>query len=528
MNNRSVILARVSSKSQEAEGYSLDSQERMLEEYNNRQAYKVDKIFKIAETASKETQRQIFHDMMKYVRSQKIHIITVEKVDRFVRNFKDVVLTDEWLEEDEYNQVHFVKDGIVLHKNAKSTEKLNWGIRVVIAKNFIDNLKEEVKKAQKEKLAQGWYPSSPPPGYISFGEKGKKIHIVDKAKAALVKRVFEQALEPNENFETLTAFASSIGLKSSNGRPLGRSHLVNTILRNKFYIGINTWNGVEYPGAHETFISDKLFYDVQDKIKRKEAPQYHRHYPDLKDIFYCSICGGRATWEFHRTHWYGHCNYKYYNCEPLGMIRQDSVETQLIPYLNAVLFPDREVAKWIISELKTELKKGQFDNFKLIRQMTEEQDRTKRQLNLLYQDRLSERITTKQYDEMRKDIEQKVADIGKRIANVDNSSSEAIARGIEVLETTLIAYKDLKTMTPAEKKKLLLDIFQTCGIKGKSIEMEYSKEAQIIVEMVKLDKNQEIYFRRSKKSPINRDKKSNFNIEKRYRAIIHPVRFPNP
>jgi len=55
----------------------------------------------------------------------------VEKVDRFVRNFKDVVLTDEWLEEDDKNQVHFVKDGITLHRKSKSTEKLNWVLELL-------------------------------------------------------------------------------------------------------------------------------------------------------------------------------------------------------------------------------------------------------------------------------------------------------------------------------------------------------------------------------------------------------------
>ena len=50
--NTAVILARVSSKSQEDEGYSLDSQLKLLAGYCQTNNLRVVKIYKIAETAS--------------------------------------------------------------------------------------------------------------------------------------------------------------------------------------------------------------------------------------------------------------------------------------------------------------------------------------------------------------------------------------------------------------------------------------------------------------------------------------------
>ena len=47
------------------------------------------------------------------------------------------------------------------------------GIKVLMAKNYIDNLSEETRKGMTEKAEQGVYPSYAPLGYINVkcGEK---------------------------------------------------------------------------------------------------------------------------------------------------------------------------------------------------------------------------------------------------------------------------------------------------------------------------------------------------------------------
>ena len=153
-NQKCVIFARVSSREQEETGYSLPAQEKLLKQYTERKGFKIDKIFSISESASGKRQREIFNEMLDYAKRNRLKIIVCEKVDRLTRNFKDAVMIDEWLEKDDERQVHLVKDTLVLHRNSRSQEKLNWGIRILFAKNYIDNLSEEVKKGQKEKIAQ--------------------------------------------------------------------------------------------------------------------------------------------------------------------------------------------------------------------------------------------------------------------------------------------------------------------------------------------------------------------------------------
>ena len=98
---KSVLFARVSSREQEETGYSLPSQEKLLKDYAERRSFDITKVFSISESASGRYQRATFNAMMEFVKQKDIKIVICEKVDRLTRNFKDAVLIDNWLEEDE-------------------------------------------------------------------------------------------------------------------------------------------------------------------------------------------------------------------------------------------------------------------------------------------------------------------------------------------------------------------------------------------------------------------------------------------
>ena len=169
-----VIYARVSSKEQEKEGYSIPAQIKLLKEYALKNDFNVVKVFQESETA-KKAGRKSFNEMLAYLESNNINIILVEKTDRLYRNFKDYVILEDYDLE-----VHLVKEGTVLSKNSKSHDKFIHGIKVLMAKNYIDNLSEEVKKGLKEKVLQGYYPEKAPVGYINTVNAGKK-KIIDSA-----------------------------------------------------------------------------------------------------------------------------------------------------------------------------------------------------------------------------------------------------------------------------------------------------------------------------------------------------------
>ena len=66
------------------------------------------------------------------------------------------------------------------------------GIKVLMAKNYIDNLSEEVRKGMAEKAAQGLWPSSAPLGYRNAtGPSGQKIIEPDPHLVPTIVRLFE-------------------------------------------------------------------------------------------------------------------------------------------------------------------------------------------------------------------------------------------------------------------------------------------------------------------------------------------------
>jgi site-specific DNA recombinase len=155
-----VIYARVSSKEQEQEWFSIPAQLKFLREYASKNEFRVAQEFVDVETA-KVTGRKKFGEMLTFFsRDKHCRVLIVEKTDRLYRNFRDCVAL-----EDMDVEIHLPKEGQIISEEAKSQAKLMHGIQVVIARNYIENLKEEVKKGMREKAEQRIYPSRPPIGY---------------------------------------------------------------------------------------------------------------------------------------------------------------------------------------------------------------------------------------------------------------------------------------------------------------------------------------------------------------------------
>ncbi|MEK7152515.1 MAG: recombinase family protein, partial [Patescibacteria group bacterium] len=395
---KAVILARVSSKSQEDEGYSLDSQVRLLQSYCESKGLAVAQIFKITESASKASQRRTFKEAMKFIEDNNIKHLIIEKVDRHVRNLHDAVETHDWLMADENKQVHFVKDSLVMHKNSRSQEWLNWGIRVVMAKNYIDNLREEAMKGWAEKLSQGWLPSVPPPGYITVTQNGKRIHVINAEYADLMRRAFKLYLEPDQTIATVAKYMRIVGVRTRKGRPYYKSK-VQQILNNPFYIGINHFNGKDYPGAQEPLISKKLFDDVQRKMHKHRPQVYGKHNSSLKGLIHCEDCGSVVTWQRQKDVYYGVCRRLTEACRRGKMLRQDHVEEMIQEMLKKLVCPSPEVIDWVVGTVRAQNQRSMDDRQRLIASTQLQIDRISRMDDVLYDDKLAGDITQDKYKE---------------------------------------------------------------------------------------------------------------------------------
>jgi len=184
---QAVVYARVSSKEQEKEGFSIPAQLKLLKEYAAAQGFTVAHEYVDVETA-KQTGRTAFGEMVGYLKAHPaIRVLLVEKTDRLYRNLKDWVTVDELDVE-----IHFPREGVVLSRESRSSEKFMHGIKVLMAKNYIDNLSEEARKGMQEKAEQGIWPTKTPLGYRNVaGPDGKRIIASDPDLAPIVSKLFE-------------------------------------------------------------------------------------------------------------------------------------------------------------------------------------------------------------------------------------------------------------------------------------------------------------------------------------------------
>ena len=103
------LYARVSSKDQEKEGFSIPAQLKLLREYALKNGIKILREFVDVETA-KTTGRKQFGEMVQFFRKHPdCRVVIVEKTDRLYRNFADYVTL-----EDLGVEIHLPKEGQVI------------------------------------------------------------------------------------------------------------------------------------------------------------------------------------------------------------------------------------------------------------------------------------------------------------------------------------------------------------------------------------------------------------------------------
>lgn len=478
-----VIIARVSSKGQEEEGFSLEAQVKIDTTYCANAALRVAKIFKIAESASKSEQRKIFKEAMEYVAKHDIKHLVVEKVDRHVRNLHDAVDTYDWLMADEERRVHFVKDSLVMHQNSRSQEWLNWGIRVVMAKNYIDNLREETNKGTLEKLAQGWLPGTPPPGYMNVVRDGKKIQDLNPDKYKSMQRIFQLFLEPGQSIETIRHKMFEFGLTTSTGRMLSKDH-AHKVLKNKFYIGIIQWNGKEYEGKQPHLISDELFYAVQAKMTRKTPEKYRKHNPVLKGVMVCEHCGKTITWQKQKGRLYGACQRKTPECKKQRFVREDAVMELIESKLDDLICPAPEVINWLTALLKQDFQLSVDNAEQAQKALDEHMTRIQRMDDMLYDDKLAGVITAERYQQKHDGFAIELKELEKQKGGISQKYEEKYMKGISEIELSQDAKRLFAdaSVSNDEKRSILTKLFASISLKDNIVSVTYTKLAQAIAQ----------------------------------------------
>ena len=320
-----VVYARVSTKEQQDEGYSIPAQLKGIRAFCDAQGMLVVQEFVEAESAG-AAGRTEFSRMCAYLAEHPgVRVVVAHKLDRLYRNFADQIALEE---------VIGARARYVLGDVPDTPQgELLRDVQLSVAKYYLTNLAEEVKKGMNEKVSQGGWPHRAPLGYLN--DKNTRSIVVDPDRGPLITRAFERYATGLVSVTRLADELNALGLRTLRGVAV-RSNTLDRLLRNTFYMGVINYNGESFTGAHTPLVSPALFDKVQAAFKPNKINTRHKYVFLLRDFMFCDECGCKITAEYHKGHAYYHCTNRKRICSQRGFMREEPLVEQVTEILSRI------------------------------------------------------------------------------------------------------------------------------------------------------------------------------------------------
>jgi site-specific DNA recombinase len=484
-----VVYARVSSKEQEKEVFSIPAQLKLLRGYAADRRFTVIEEFVDVETA-KRTGRHGFTAMVEFFKKQgnvkssenSRRILLVEKTDRLYRNLKDWVTLD-----DLDLEIHFVKKNVVLARDSRSSEKFMHGIKVLMAKNYIDNLSEEASKGMSEKAEQGFWPSCSPLGYRNIvSSNGRKTIEPDPDVAPIVAQLFEWYATGNYSLEDITAMAQTAGLVSRRSKsPLPRG-TIHKILRNRLYMGDFEWKGKIYQGVHVPLITRDLWEGVQKVLDHRFAKRHRKVEHDFafSRLIACGHCGCSMIGEIKKGRYiYYHCTGFKGKC-PEPYTREEVLEECFADLLKGLVLDD-EVMRWMTEALQQSHEDERRFHEEAITRLQAEYTRLQNRVEAMYMDKLDGQVDTVFFDRKAAEWRAEQGRLMRAIENHQAADQTYLEEGIRLLELGRRAHELFQKQEPREKRRLLDFVLSNCTWKGGELQATSRQPFDLIIASTK-------------------------------------------
>jgi site-specific DNA recombinase len=481
-----VIYARVSSRDQERGGFSIPAQRKLLRCYARDNEIAITAEFTDVETAGRAG-RSEFGAMVRYLRKYpSCTAILVEKTDRLYRNLKDWVMLDELGVE-----IHLVKEGVVLSEASVSSEKFVHGIKVLMAKNYIDNLSEETRKGMLEKARQGLWPSRAPIGYLNvMRSDGKRVIEPDPELGPLVAKVFEWYEAGCCALTELTEKARTAGLAYRHSRkPLPRSK-IHALLRNPVYMGDFVWAGERYKGIHDPLVARVTWDCVQETLssRARRRRRRRRHQFAFSGLIRCGVCADEGK-RFLLVAEIKKERYVYYHCEECKRRRRATYvrEEKIVEaYVNvlAMAHPDLHVLAEAAAALRGDvaLDAGSDSDQRELAGLQAELDEIQSRMDMAYDDRLAGRIDADYFHCRSREWRSRMDFLRRRIADCEAAMRQTRTERDGALELGQLLEIFQKTAEPAQRRRFIETLHSNSFWKGDALSVEWRKPHEIAAE----------------------------------------------
>jgi site-specific DNA recombinase len=334
-----------------------------------------------------------------------------------------------------------------------------------MAKNYVENLSEEIRKGMTKKAKDGAFPSVAPTGYLNVPDKSIGI-TPDPKLGPIVRSLFEKAAGGTQSAQELTRWAKLNGLRSKKGAVLAKDTICANILRNPVYAGTFRWGGKIYEGKYEPLVSKATFDRVQRALDGRSRAKGRVHEFAYAGLVKCGTCGGLMSGDLKKG------RYVYYRCAGTkGCKRfypERVLEDETLRLLSSLQI-DEAVSEWLLAELEKLHDQG-MDEAALKRLVSRRKALQGLQARA-YEDKLLGKIDEAFWAERNAAWQTELAEINWELLSIENAPPKAdlLAAARKPVELLQVAPTLYVTQDPAEKARLLKTIVSNYTITDGSV-----------------------------------------------------------
>lgn len=480
---RYVALARVSSREQEREGFSLDVQTDALRLYAERNNGEIIRFFRIAETASKHDERKTFKELLAYAKanSHRLDGLLFYKVDRAARNLFDYVELERLESE----------SGIQFISVSQPTENTPAGrmqrrVLASMASFYTEQQSLDVREGLSRRVQSGLFVTKPPFGFRNIRINGRSIIEINPDSAAVVRRAFELYASHNHTLDTLGAALLAEGALYCQSLPKFTRSKLHTLLTDRSYIGEVRYKGLWLPGTHEPLV-DRVTWDRVQKILGQGLYKSHQMIY-ASELIECGHCGCPITGEKKTKKVKdGQRDYTYYRCvkyhkgdHPRTRLTEGELDAQMLALFDKMRVEDDEFRNTFREHLRKTTnwdERSSASNAKRLQdELIQVRDHQNRLLNL----RLLEEIEAETYAKKAQELRDREAELKLQIDTTDRNRHETIDIAIKAFELSQNLRAKWFAADWAAKRRILEIVCLNWKLVGVSLVPEWRKPFDLL------------------------------------------------
>lgn len=483
---RFVALARVSSREQEREGFSLAVQEDALRRYATSAGGEVVRLFRIAETASKSDERKTFRELIAYAKkhAEELDGLLFYKVDRAARNLFDYVELERL--ESEY--------GLAFISVSQPTENNPAGrmMRRTLANMasfYTEQQSLDVREGLARRVQEGWFVGKAPYGYRNVRREGRCVTEVDPPAAENVKRIYHlYAYEPL-TLDALRDRLHADGLTYRQDSPKFTRSKLHAILTDRSYIGEIPFKGQWYPGKQAPLIERSTWDRVQSLLG---GHVYHAHQMTFAGEFMtCGHCGRAITGEqvIKRFKTTGERRYVYYRCSgynapghPRHRVPEAELDRQVLELFGRMKVEDADVRDWFRAVLASQTRDAQKDARAQREELTRQASLLVAQQDRLLNLRLGDEVDQDTFARKHTELRDRLASIKLQLDVLDRSHDETAELAAKVFELSQTLQNTWENADYATKRRILEIVCLNCTLDGATLCPTTRKPFDVLIE----------------------------------------------